>query len=106
MDNNSTPFELESHASSLLSNELYKQAVEVWRAKSVDNSPQLDALLFRDLLELTSGLNLGNLAHECTASCNELPLLNEALSQEPASMSREGYLMAAAFETGRRYSLM
>ena len=106
MTKKTTPFKLEAHAEPLLSAEMVKQAEAAFKTKSVDNSPQLDALLFRDLLEQVSALNLGNLAHEFTASCNEFPLLNEATYQRPLNMTREGFLMAVAFETGRRYNLL
>jgi alpha-D-ribose 1-methylphosphonate 5-triphosphate synthase subunit PhnI len=106
MTQKTTPFKLEAHAEKLLSAEMVKQAEEAFKTKSVDNSPQLDALLFRDLLEQVSALNLCNLANEFTTWCNESPLLNEATYQRPLDMTREGFLMAVAFETGRRYNLL
>jgi alpha-D-ribose 1-methylphosphonate 5-triphosphate synthase subunit PhnI len=98
--------ELVAHTENLLSGEMVKQAEAAFKTRTVDNSPQLDSLLFRDLLEQVSALNLGNLAHEFTASCSEFPLLNEATYQRPLDMTREGFLMAVAFETGRRYNLL
>ena len=100
------PFKLEAHAEKILSAEMVKQAEAAFNTRTVDNSPQLDSLLFRDLLEQVSALNLGNLAHEFTASCSEFPLLNEATYQRPLDITREGFLMAVAFETGRRYNLL
>jgi alpha-D-ribose 1-methylphosphonate 5-triphosphate synthase subunit PhnI len=85
---------------------MVKQAEKAFAARTIDNSPQLDAALFRDLLEQVSALNLGNLAHEFTASCSEFPLLYEATYQRPLDQTREGYLMATAFETGRRYNML
>jgi len=98
--------ELVAHTENLLSGEMVKQAEAAFKTRTVDNSPQLDSLLFRDLLEQVSALNLGNLAHEFTASCSEFPLLYEATYQRPLDMTREGFLMATAFETGRRYNLL
>ena len=98
--------ELVAHTENLLSGEMVKQAEKAFAARTIDNSPQLDSLLFRDLLEQVSALNLGNLAHEFTASCSEFPLLNEATYQRPLDITREGFLMAVAFETGRRYNLL
>jgi len=98
--------ELVAHTENLLSGEMVKQAEAAFKTRTVDNSPQLDSLLFRDLLEQVSALNLGNLAHEFTASCSEFPLLNEATYQRPLDITREGFLMAVAFETGRRYNLL
>ena len=98
--------ELVAHTENLLSGEMVKQAEAAFKTRTVDNSPQLDSLLFRDLLEQVSALNLGNLAHEFTASCSEFPLLYEATYQRPLDMTREGFLMATAFETGRRYNML
>jgi alpha-D-ribose 1-methylphosphonate 5-triphosphate synthase subunit PhnI len=98
--------ELVAHTENLLSGEMVKQAEAAFKTRTVDNSPQLDSLLFRDLLEQVSALNLGNLAHEFTACCSEFPLLNEATYQRPLDITREGFLMAVAFETGRRYNLL
>jgi len=98
--------ELVAHTENLLSGEMVKQAEKAFAARTIDNSPQLDSLLFRDLLEQVSALNLGNLAHEFTACCSEFPLLNEATYQRPLDITREGFLMAVAFETGRRYNLL
>ena len=98
--------ELVAHTENLLSGEMVKQAEAAFKTRTVDNSPQLDSLLFRDLLEQVSPLNLGNLAHEFTACCSEFPLLNEATYQRPLDITREGFLMAVAFETGRRYNLL
>ena len=98
--------ELVAHTENLLSAEMVKQAEAAFKTRTVDNSPIVDSLLFRDLLEQVSALNLGNLAHEFTACCTEFPLLNEATYQRPLDMTREGFLMAVAFETGRRYNLL
>jgi hypothetical protein len=98
--------ELVAHTENLLSGEMVKQAEAAFKTRTVDNSPQLDSLLFRDLLEQVSALNLGDLSHEFTALCAELPLLAEATYNRPLDQTREGYLMATAFETGRRYNLL
>jgi hypothetical protein len=98
--------ELVAHTENLLSGEMVKQAEKAFAARTIDNSPIVDPLLFRDLLEQVSALNLGNLALEFTACCSEFPLLNEATYQRPLDTTREGFLMAVAFETGRRYNLL
>jgi hypothetical protein len=98
--------ELVAHTENLLSGEMVKQAEKAFAARTIDNSPQLDAALFRDTVETVSALNLGDLSHEFTALCAELPLLAEATYNRPLDQTREGYLMATAFETGRRYNML
>jgi hypothetical protein len=82
------------------------QAEQAFALHAVDNSPQLDALLLRDTVEKVSALNLGNLSHELGALAGELPLLIEATYERPLDTTRVGYLMAVAFESGRRYNLL
>jgi hypothetical protein len=83
-----------------------KAAQEAFEKHTVDNSPQLDNLLFREILEKTAALNLGNLSHDLVSLANELPPLIEGAQGTPVIFDREGYLMAVAFEAGRRYNLL
>ena len=71
-----------------------------------DNSPKLDPLILRDTMENVLPLNLSDLAHEMQALTNELPIINDTQFQLLEGVPREGYLMALAFETGRRYMLL
>ena len=74
--------------------------------RPIDFSPQLDSLLFRDVVEQVSALNLGNLAHELDCLCTEFPLLIESRHNPPVGQTRNGYRMAVAFEAGRRYNML
>ena len=91
--------ELVAHTENLLSGEMVKQAEKAFAARTIDNSPQLDAALFRDTVETVSALNLGDLSHEFAALCAELPLLAEATYNRPLDQTREGYLK------GRRHEI-
>ena len=79
---------------------------EFFALQTIDNSPILEQSIFREVMEEVSALNVGNLSHEMTALVNEYPLLNEACYARPAEITRDGYLMAVAFEAGRRYSIL
>lgn len=74
--------------------------------QTIDNSPILEQSIFREVMEEVSALNLGNLSYEMTALIDEYPLLNQACFARPAEITRDGYLMAVAFEAGRRYSIL
>ena len=74
--------------------------------RPIDYSPQLDSLLFRDVVEQVSALNLGTLAHELDCLCAEFPLLVESRHNPPTGQTRNGYRMAVAFEAGRRYNIL
>jgi hypothetical protein len=73
--------------------------------RPIDYSPRLDSLLFRDVVEQVSALNLGDLAHELDCLCAEFPLLIESRHYPPIGQTRNGYRMAVAFEAGRRYNI-
>ena len=73
--------------------------------RPIDYSPRLDSLLFRDVVEQVSALNLGDLAHELDSLCAEFPLLIESRHNPPLGQTRNGYRMAVAFEAGRRYNI-
>ena len=73
--------------------------------RPIDYSPKLDSLLFRDVVEQVSALNLGDLAHELDCLCAEFPLLKESRHNPPTGQTRNGYRMAVAFEAGRRYNI-
>lgn len=73
---------------------------------SKDNSPKLDALILRDTVENVLPLNLSDLAVDMEALIYELPFINDPQFQLLDGVPREGYLMALAFETGRRYMLL
>ncbi len=73
--------------------------------RPIDYSPRLDSLLFRDVVEQVSALNLGDLAHELDCLCAEFPLLKESRHTPPLGHTRNGYRMAVAFEAGRRYNI-
>ena len=73
--------------------------------RPIDFSPQLDSLLFRDVVEQVSALNLADLAHELDCLCAEFPLLKESRHNSPLGQTRNGYRMAVAFEAGRRYNI-
>ena len=73
--------------------------------RPIDYSPKLDSLLFRDVVEQVSALNLGDLAHELDCLCAEFPLLIESRHTPPLGQTRNGYRMAVAFEAGRRYNI-
>ena len=74
--------------------------------QTIDNSPILEQSIFREVMEEVSALNLGNLTHEMTALVNEYPMLSQACNERPAEIAWDGYLMAVAFEAGRRYSIL
>ena len=74
--------------------------------QTIDNSPILEQSIFREVMEDVSALNLGNLTHEMTALVNEYPMLSQACNERPAEIAWDGYLMAVAFEAGRRYSIL
>ena len=74
--------------------------------RPIDYSPRLDSLLFRDVVEQVSALNLGDLAHELDCLCTEFPLLIESRHNPPVGQTRNGYRMAVAFEAGRRYNML
>ena len=74
--------------------------------RPIDYSPKLDSLLFRDVVEQVSALNLGDLAHELDSLCAEFPLLIESRHNPPVGQTRNGYRMAVAFEAGRRYNML
>ena len=73
---------------------------------SKDNSPKLDALILRDTVENVLPLNLSDLAVDMEALKSEMPLIDDPQFQLLDGVPREGYLMALAFETGRRYMLL
>jgi len=73
--------------------------------RPTDYSPRLDSLLFRDVVEQVSALNLADLAHELDCLCAEFPLLIESRHNPPIGQTRNGYRMAVAFEAGRRYNI-
>lgn len=73
---------------------------------SKDNSPKLDPLILRDTIENVLPLNLTDLAHEMQCIVNELPMLSDPQWHLLEGVPREGYVMALAFETGRRYMLL
>lgn len=79
---------------------------EFFALQTIDNSPILEQSIFREVMEGISALNLGNLSYEMTALIDEYPLLNQACFARPAEITRDGYLMAVAFEAGRRYSIL
>ena len=81
-------------------------AEAAFKPQNLDNSPVFDQISFRNVLEQTTALNLGNVAHEMTACCKEFPLLIERKPVGDYSMDHEGYLMAAAWEAGRRYAIL
>lgn len=81
-------------------------AEAAYRARPTDNSPEIDHLLFRDVIEEVSALNLADLAHELECLCFEMPLLKESKHNPPDGQTRNGYRMAVAFEAGRRYNLL
>jgi len=93
------PINILSHAQVLAAENMYAK-------RSVDNSPTLDMSLFTQLNEQTSGLNLGILAHSFSSLCEKLPLFVQVCKNHPAVLKKEGYLMAAAFEAGRRYAII
>jgi hypothetical protein len=97
---------LVAHTQNVLTAAMNKAAQEAFEKHTVDNSPQLDNLLFREILEKTAALNLGNLSHDLVSLANELPPLIEGAQGTPVIFDREGYLMAVAFEAGRRYNLL
>jgi hypothetical protein len=71
-----------------------------------DNSPKLDALILRDTIENVMPLNLSDLAHELEAIKGEMPFIDDPNWNLLDGVPREGYLMALAFEVGRRYMLL
>ena len=73
---------------------------------SKDNSPKLDALILRSTVENVIPLNLSDLAIEMEALKGEMPFIDDPQFQLLDGVPREGYLMALAFETGRRYMLL
>ena len=73
---------------------------------SKDNSPVLDALILRDTVENVLPLNLSDLAVDMEALKSEMPFIDDPQFQLLDGVPREGYLMALAFEAGRRYMLL
>jgi hypothetical protein len=93
---------LEEH----LTPEMVEKAEAEFRAAPQDNSPQLDMLCFREIVEQVTALNLGNLKHEMEAVSNEFPVLIEATKTAEVTHISRGELMAIGFEAGRRYNLL
>jgi hypothetical protein len=98
-----TPFaQIKNHLADAMKDAVERPFPDVAR----DNSPKLDPLILRDTMENVLPLNLSDLAHEMQALTNELPIINDPQFQLLEGVPREGYLMALAFETGRRYMLL
>lgn len=90
----------------VLSQTEIEAAERLYSLNMIDNSPILDMIAFRDTMETVSALNLGELIHEMVAISGEMPLLIEHSKDNEMTTGREGYLMAVAFEAGRRYNLL
>ena len=71
-----------------------------------DNSPKIDGAILADTLESVSALSLGDLAYQLTLAADQLPLFDTETLPPVDRRTREAVLMAACFETGRRYMLI
>lgn len=89
-----------------LSKALYDKAVKEFNDTPKDNSPQLDMICLHQVVEQVARLNLGNLVHDFTAMRNELPGLQVGNFDASLNEMNQGFLMAIAFESGRRYNLL
>lgn len=96
---------LKANSSAAIANQILTMPEASEEQRPIDFSPKLDTLLFRDVVEQVSALNLGDLAHELDCLCAEFPLLKESLHTPPLGHTRNGYRMAVAFEAGRRYNI-
>ena len=96
---------LKANSSAAIANQILTIPGAKNEERPVDFSPKLDSLLFRDVVEQVSALNLADLAHELDCLCAEFPLLMESRHNPPTGQTRNGYRMAVAFEAGRRYSI-
>lgn len=96
---------LKANSSDAIANQILTMPGASEEQRPIDYSPKLDSLLFRDVVEQVSALNLGDLAHELDCLCAEFPLLIESRHTPPLGQTRNGYRMAVAFEAGRRYNI-
>lgn len=96
---------LKANSSAAVANQILTIPGASDEQRPIDYSPRLDSLLFRDVVEQVSALNLGDLAHELDCLCAEFPLLKESRHTPPLGHTRNGYRMAVAFEAGRRYNI-
>jgi hypothetical protein len=94
-----------AHSGGAIANQILTMPGAKDEDRPIDYSPRLDSLLFRDVVEQVSALNLGDLAHELDCLCAEFPLLIESRRNPPLGQTRNGYRMAVAFEAGRRYNI-
>ena len=85
---------------------VHQAASEEAAAAVLDYSPELDPLLFDDLIAETSKLNLTTMAHVLEAHYKSLPSLIHLANRLPRDEMPLSHLMAIAFETGRRYSII
>jgi len=93
-------------ATQLFKAAVHQAAREEAAAAVLDYSPELDPLLFDDLIAETSKLNLTSMAHVLEAHYKSMPSLIHLANRLPRDEMPLSHLMAIAFETGRRYSII
>ena len=89
-----------------ITREQIEEAEAAFRARPTDNSPQLERMLVIDIIKEVGGLNMPTLSNDLDMLCLQMPALIDSRHRTPDGQTRNGYRMAVAFETGRRYAIL